>query len=62
MELNFPDFTKDDLHKLGITTLGDIKNILHEQKTLTSTTTKSETKPPHHHPLWKLQQQNYHNS
>ena len=50
MELNFPDFTKDDLHKLGITTLGDIKNILHEQKT-TSTTTKSETKPPHHHPL-----------
>ena len=51
MELNFPDFTKDDLHKLGITTLGNIKNILHEQKTLTSTTTKSETKPPHHHPL-----------
>ena len=27
-ELNFPDFTKDDLQELGIITLGDIKKHL----------------------------------
>ena len=44
-ELNFPDFTKDDLQKLGITTLGDITNILCKQKTLTFTTAQSDTNP-----------------
>ena len=33
-ELNFPDFTKDDLCKLSLTTLGDIKIFFHKQKNI----------------------------
>lgn len=33
-ELNFPDFTKDDLCKLSLTTFGDFKIFLHKQKNI----------------------------